>query len=218
MPLLIKCACYSILLLMATCQPMPSASSKPEIFTYFQQASLSDTLHIEISTEREGIPAGDSIPNSLFFSAIPKVLLEQIDYIADSTQALVLGREYFALNDSISAYWVEIRQFWFQHHSLFLYNKSRNTFSDRITVAEFYGGDGGQQLIGSWLFDYDGDGQKDILRREIQHSMIPGDEDVMERIEPSASLLLWRNGQFVETPLQDTAATIKRFPIRSLWE
>ncbi len=217
MPLLIKCAGCSILLLMGTCQPVPNTQSL-EILNYFKQSPQSDTLHMEVSTQDEGGSKGDSIPNSLFFSTIPKVLLEQIDYIADSAQAQVFGRGRFPLNDSIIAYWVEIRQFWFQHHSLFLYNNAQNTFTDQVTVAEFYGGDGGQVLIGSWLFDYDGDGKKDILRREIQHTMIPGEEDVIERTEPSASLLLWRNGHFVETPLQDTAAAIKRYPIRSFWE
>ena len=141
-----------------------------------------------------------------------------MDYIADSTQAQVFGRNYLPIDDSITAYWVEIRQFWFHHHALLLYNKSQKAFTGRITLAEFYGGDGGQVLIGSWLFDYDGDGKKDILRREIQHSMVPVEEEVLERIEPSAGLLLWRQGRFVETPLADTAAAITRYPIRSMWE
>lgn len=196
---------------------MPPAN-KPEMLRYFQQTPQADTLRIEVATQNEGAPSGDSIPNSLFFSTVPRELLEQIDYVADSAQARVFGRGSIQLDDSISAYWVEIRQFWFQHHTLFLYNKNRQSFTGRITAAEFYGGDGGQALIGSWLFDYDGDGKKDILRREIQHSIIPGEEDIVERTEHSAGLLLWRNGRFVETPLQDTAATIRRFPIQNFWE
>jgi len=210
---ILKLLGFSTCLLAVTCQQQISPKS-PVFLSHFQRLPAVDTLHVEVSSENDAPSNGDSIPNALFFKEVPQKLLLEIDYIADSVQAQVSGRGSFQLNDSITAYWVEIRQFWFQHHSLFLYNKSQNAFTDRVTLAEFYGGDGGQVLIGSWLFDYDGDGKKDILRREIQHSIIPGDEDVIERTEHSAGLLLWRNGRFVEMPLQDTAAAIKRFPIR----
>ncbi len=145
-------------------------------------------------------------------------MLQEIDYLADSTQAMVLARQHFPLNDSITAYWVEIRQFWFQHQSLLLYNERRKAFTDRITLAEWYGGDGGQVLTGSWLFDFDGDGRKDIVRREIQHSLVLDGEEPQDRFEESATLLLWKSDHFAETALPDTAAVIRRFPIRSFWE
>ena len=73
-----------------------------------------------------------------------------------------------------------MRQFWFHHHSLLLYHTVENKFIDRITLAEWYGGDGGQTLIGSWVFDFDGDGDKDILQREVQHSMEPVEDGFKE--------------------------------------
>jgi hypothetical protein len=208
-----KYFCFFFLVLAAHCQFKP-ATQNPGISAYFKPISISDTLHIEVSSQQDRPLEGDSIPNVLFFSAIPKALLEQIDYIADSAQAQVFGRGKFQLNKSITAYWVEIRQFWFQHHALFLYNSSTNTFTERFTVAEFYGGDGGQLITGSWLFDFDGDGKTDILRREIEHSIIPGEEEPIEKNEHAATLLLWRHGNFVETPLPDTTAAIRRFPIQ----
>ncbi|MBC7774292.1 MAG: hypothetical protein H7246_02555 [Phycisphaerae bacterium] len=208
------CLCLSILTLLMACH-MPVRVQSPEILAYFPSLPLRDTLHIEIADENT--QAGDTIPNRLFFTSIPSALLQQIDYLADSSQAIVLGRQQFPLGNNISAYWVEVRQFWFQHHSLFLYNKSKRQFTDRITVAEWYGGDGGQVLIGSWMFDYDGDGKKDIVRREIQHSMIPKDDEPLEQLSESASILMWKNGRFVDTPFQDTAAVMRRFPIRSFW-
>lgn len=208
------CFCFTVFLILSNCRtPIPSPDSA--LLAYFQASPLGDTLHIEISNENP--LAGDTIPNRLFFTSIPPALLAQIDYLADATQATVLSRKKFSLEGNISAYWVEIRQFWFQHHSLFLYDASKRLFTDRITIAEWYGGDGGQVLTGSWIFDYNGDGKKDIVRREIQHNMIPNDGEPVEQIFESASLLLWKKDHFKDTPFQDTAALVRRFPIRSFW-
>jgi len=173
-------------------------------------------MHIEIAFDAP--TQGDTIPNALFFKTIPAALLQEIDYLVDSSANVVLGRQRFTLNDSITACWVDLQYSWFQHQSFFLYNIKQQRFTDHITLAEWYGGDGGQLLTGSWLFDYDGDNRKDIVRREIQHSMMMQADTVLERNEQAATLLLWKNGHFMETPLKDTAAIIKRYPIQSMWE
>lgn len=206
----------AFLSLLTACQNAQSPKEK-ELLAYFRLLPPSDTLLIEISEDTPSPEPGDTIPNALFFKGLSPTLLQEIDYLADSSQAVVLGRQHFPLDDNTEAYWVEIRQFWFKHHALLVYDKIRKTVTDRITVAEWYGGDGGQILTGSWIFDFDGDGKTDIIRREIQHSMVPDGENVLERTEESAALLLWKNGQFVETPLKDTAAVIKSYPIRTLW-
>jgi hypothetical protein len=118
----------------------------------------------------------------------------------------------------LDGYWVEIQQFWFKHHSLLLYDSRLQQFTQRVTLAEWYGGEGGQVLLGSWLFDYDGDKQKDIVRREIQHAMIMVTDSVEERTNESAALLLWKDRKFVDAPLKDTLEAVRRYPIRSPFE
>jgi hypothetical protein len=206
--------CLGILATLVACQSSQKAPP-PDLRSYFTTQALGDTLHIEIDLERPS--KSDTIPNRLFFTSIPADLLEPIEYLADSAEATVLSRQHFRLNDQVSAFWVEIRQFWFQHHALFLYNESKKAFTDRITVAEWYGGEGGQVLKGSWIFDFNGDGNKDILRREIEHSMILNDGEPLEQFFESADLLLWKNGRFEETPFQDTASLVRQYPIRSFW-
>lgn len=210
----LRCFCWIGLSLFMACHT-PVRRQPPEILAYFKLSSLRDTTHIEIADE--SVEIFDTIPNRLFFTEIPARLLQQIDYLADSASAVVLSRQSFPMDDSITAYWVEIRQFWFQHQSLFLYNHFNRQFTDRITMAEWYGGDGGQVLIGSWMFDYDGDGKKDIVRRTIEHSMIPGEEEPKEQVFESASLLRWKKGRFEDALFPDTPALVRQFPIETFW-
>lgn len=215
--LLFKYSIILALLLTAACR-LPVKNQEPALLAFFQQAPVAGTLRFEITEEGAGAPvSGDTIPNALFFTSLPAAWLEEIDYIADSAQALVLAGQRFPLDDSTDACLVDIRQFWFQHQSLLLYHKPRQTFAARITVAEWYGGEGGQDLTGSWLTDYDGDGDKDLIRRQIQHSSRPVGDEVVEDFYESAEILLWKNGKFEEEPVTDTAALVKRFPIAWLW-
>lgn len=207
----------AILLAFATCR-QPEKNTEPTLLSYFQTTPRADTLRFEIAEDGADAPVvGDTIPNGLFFTAINPAFLQEIDYLADSAQALVLGRQRFPLNDSTDVCLVDIRQFWFQNQSLLVYNKRQQTFTGRITVAEWYGGDGGQVLTGSWMLDYDHDGGPELIRREIEHSMRPDGDEVLEHFHESALILTWKQGRFVEQPVSDTALVVKQFPIRSVW-
>lgn len=214
MPMAIQALKLLAFTLLIACQTTVR-QQQPEWSNYFQARTLSDTLRIEVDTRNNS--QGDTIPNALFFKSIPPELLHPISHIADTVEATVLGRGSFPLAKHITAYWVEFRLMWFQQHSLLLYDEAQKAFTDRISVAEWYGGDGGQMLLGSWLFDYDGDGTRDLVRIEMEHSLIPTDDVPLEKTEASASLLLWKNGRFVDTPVQDTAMMVRRFPIRHFW-
>lgn len=207
----------AILLAFIACRP-PVKNTEPALLSYFQTTPRADTLHFEIAEGGADAPvSGDTIPNKLFFTALSPAFLQEIDYLADSSQALVLGRQRFPLNDSTDACLVDIRQFWFQNQSLLVYNKRQQAFTGRITVAEWYGGDGGQVLTGSWMLDYDNDGSPELIRREIEHTMRPDGDDVLEDFHESALILTWKQGRFVEQPVSDTALVVKQFPIRSVW-
>lgn len=204
-------------MLAAACR-QPVKMQEPLLLSFFQTTAAADTLRFEITEDGADAPvSGDTIPNALFFTALPAAWLAEIDYVADSTQALVLGLRRFPLDDSTDACHADIRQFWFQHQSILLYNKNRRAFTARITVAEWYGGEGGQDLTGTWLTDYDGDGDKDLIRRLIQHSSRPEGDTLREDFYESAELLLWEKGRFVEEPIRDTTAIVKRYPVRWMW-
>lgn len=203
------------ILFLGTCH-QPVLKPEPALLHYFTSIPAADTLRFEVAEDSETL-SGDTIPNSLFFTEINPEWLQEIDYLADSSAALVLGLQRIPLNDSTDVCLVDIRQAWFRHQSLLVYDKQRRDFAGRVTVAEFYGGDGGQLLTGTWMLDYDGDGDKDLLRREISHGLIPDGDEVKEYTDESALLLIWNGDRFIEQPVSDTALVVKRFPIRSVW-
>ena len=206
----------ALLLALVACQT-PKPVPGPGLLNYFQPVAPGDTLRFEIA-ENDTARLGDTIPNALFFTVLGPDLLQEIDYLADSAMATVLGKERFVLDENCDACLVDIREFWFRNQSLLVYDKRKKAFTDRVTVAEWYGGDGGQVLTGSWMLDRNNDGRKDLVRREIQHTMVPGaDGDATSVEHESALQLVWKNGRFVEQPLSDTALTVKQFPIRSMW-
>ncbi len=190
-----------------------------DLVAYFQPVAAPDTLIFEVwQQEALASTVGDTIPNGLFFTVLDASLLSGIAHVADSAEALCLARQRFPLNTEVDACLVDIRYHWFQHQSLLLYNRRLGVFTDRVTVAEWYGGDGGQELTGSWLLDYNGDGQPDIIRQLIEHSLrINEMGEAHETQHESAVLLLWQNGRFAEHPLPDTSFLVKQFPIRSFW-
>jgi len=213
------CLCLAGLSLACTgCQsqekPMPT-----DLLAYFRPTAAADTLLFEVEhAEGHTEAIGDTVPNALFFSILDSALRSEITYVADSAEAVVLALRRFPLNADVDACLVDIRQHWFQHQSLLLYDRRRRVFADRVTVAEWYGGEGGQVLTGSWLLDYNGDGQKDLVRREIQHALrFDADGEAQDVLHESALLLLWREGRFVEQPMSDTSLIVKQFPIRSFW-
>lgn len=142
--------------------------------------------------------------------------MNDVWYFDNTGPMRVYARSRFALGDGMEALLADLRQNWYQHQSLFIYDPQQDTILDRTTVAEFYGGEGGQIITGSYLFDFDGDGDKDLLRREIEHWLDPSGDEPVDRYTHHVFLLKWEGKGFKETPLQDTAALIEKFPIHTV--
>lgn len=203
------------ILLLSACHEPVSKQSK-SLSDYFKEMPAADTMRFELP-ENEELTAGDTIPNGLFFSQLETHLMNDVNYLDDSDELKVIGRFRFPLTENVEAWLVEMHQHWFKNQSLFLFDKTKKAFTERQTVAEFYGGDGGQILTGSWLLDVDGDGRKDLVRREIEHWLLLDGEEPRDTTTARAALLLWKNERFEPVQVQDSAALIRRFPIHSFW-
>ena len=200
--------------LFAACTRHTPTSPDAAILSYFQTATLSDTTHLELQDEAI---SGDTIPTSLFFRTLG-ALMQPVDYIVDSTSSTVVALQRFSLNERYDGCLVHLTQNWFKHQSVLLFDKQTQRFTERFTVGEWYGGEGGQVLIGSWLFDYNGDGNNDLVRRTIEHSMTPTPEgEAEEKFFEFGELLLWNKNSWQKNTVNDSAVLVKNYPIRSAW-
>lgn len=172
----------------------------------FQEQTLPDTLVFAISDTET---AADTIPNQLFFSQLPSEMYADIEYVADSSSAVVLAKAGFQIRQQYMLLWADVRYAWFQHQSLLLFDEKEQRITDRITVAELYGGESGQIVTGAWLLN----GQQ-IVQRQASHS-IRLDEAGEAVASTEQDVKLWKieGGRFIEQPLQDTAKWIRTFPM-----
>ncbi len=196
-------------------QPATETAARKTLPDYFQKTTPTDTMRFELRQEGEERWT-DTIPNSLLFTQIATHLMNGVEYFDNSDDLIVIGRTRFPLTENTEAYLVDMRQNWYRHLSLFIFDETKQAFTERETVAEFYGGDGGQILTGSWLTDYDGDGDKDLVRREIEHWIIIHDGDTRDTTAETAELLLW-NGNVFRGTEAETTALVQRFPIKNWW-
>ncbi len=213
-------ALTAVLSLSIACQaPTSSAPGQADLLAFFNLQAVPDTLRVEVPDDNEPDPVGDSIPPALFFRILDTALLQEIAYVAEPGAVdRIRGLHRFALSSDVDACLVYVRQSWFKHFSLLLYDRRRQAFTKRHTLAEWYGGEGGQMLTGSWLFDYDGDGDRDIVQRVIRYAILLDDNYEAQQVtEETAELLLWRDERFEVQPVPDEAALVRRFPIRPYW-
>lgn len=199
------------------CQSNESNTPSPEgrFLQRFPVGNISDTLHIwrEMATENELI----QIPDSILQAASIDSLLAVISPYAEDMDGLggIYAISQFPWSHHFQACLVQINYSWYRHLGFLLWEKDSHRFIAAVPLSSLDGGDGGQILTESWLFDWDGDGDHDQLLREHAHALIPSETggDPEELNEDQVFLFLWEKGGFQPTNIPDTTGLIARFPI-----
>ena len=190
-----------------------STSAEKALVDYFAEMATTDTLRFEVFADGDTSGAV-RIPTSAFFRKMPTRLMNEIQYFDNTAPLFVYARGRFPLAGGQQALLADLRQNWYQHQSLFIYNPAADTITARHTVAEFYGGEGGQITTGSYLLDLDGDGDKDLVRREVERWLDHSSGQAEEKFAHYVAVFHWQDGRFLEAPIADSAALIAAFPIQ----
>ena len=189
-------------------QPTPSQ----DLYALFQSSAPADTLPVRY----DAIPGetSQSIPVDLFIAGIDSALITKMIYEPDTTD--FQGRAYWkiALDDDFEACLLGLSQAWFKFKYLLIYSKSDQSFVDILPVAYLYGGDGGQIISESWIFDLES--QPVILRRFLEHSIRmsetkPGEPEITDL--ETVGMKRWTQGEFQEIEVRDSSRWIQAYPL-----
>ncbi|MDX1941069.1 MAG: hypothetical protein SFU99_10990 [Saprospiraceae bacterium] len=207
---------FSLVFLVLLIASGQASSQSFALSEYFQSMKISDTLFFSM-TSPSGMKA-KPIPYSVFTTNVELTLQQNIDYMLDAEETKILGLTRFRLSDEYDAYLIGVTLFWYGNQSLLVVNKKHNYVTALIPVSNFYGGDGGQMLRNSWLFDFDGDGDKDILIRDSSHTLRVNEEgEGVDSYEEFVSLYIWEPTGFKPKEVKDSKALINRFKVNWDW-
>ena len=199
--------CLAISLLGCT----PKSTPAEQLAGHFQPLQPADTLVFAVDEPGDDL---DTIPLTDFFAAVPDTLRQDIDYMMDVGGTMITPHGRFPLDDRRDALVADIVASWWLNKSLLVYDKQEKRVTAAIPVATFYGGDGGQVTLKSWIYAGE-DGQKRMVTRQSDHWMTLNeeDDDPQQHYAESVALFGWQNGMFREELVQDSALLIRKFPI-----
>ncbi|MBK8490857.1 MAG: hypothetical protein IPL49_08165 [Saprospirales bacterium] len=197
------------------CESQESSSSDTAtLISYFKPIEPGDTLFIGLEDGWDG----DTIPPQFVWAELDSVLLTELSPDPDSAAMIFTANGSWMQDSTHQLCLMNVAQSWWKFRVLLVYDQDRKAFTRSESVALFYGGDGGQIATSSFLFDQDGDGDRDLVVRTRDRSLRMGEEgDVNEVIEESVYLRDWAVGGFKDSPMQvDTVGLVAQFRVE--WE
>lgn len=205
-----------LLLLLGACLQVSSPDSPAsDLYAKFQYLPAADTIHIALDTIVEG--AGTTIAAASFLAALDSALLASMIYEPDTFDFRAQALWKTTLDEEYDACLLNLRQAWFQFKYLLIYSKFSESFVDLLPVAYLFGGEGGQILMESWMFDFNT--RPAIISSQLERSMHWSETHPEEPILQENNTVgqwQWSNGEFMEYPVRDTAAYLQRFPL--VWD
>jgi hypothetical protein len=187
------------------------SNQPPALVEHFTPITFSDTIHVSPDSVEQ--QQAENIPLSDFFAALDSSLLNQFIYPPDTLDMQVYGHWRLPIDETFDACLLEVQQSWFVFKYLLMYSNAAQQFTDLLLAAQFYGGEGGQVRIESWLFDWGDEDTPQILSRISEHALIMSEGEMKDTYEESVELRQWQQGAFQEMPVQDSNRWIQAYPI-----
>jgi hypothetical protein len=205
-----------LLLNIIACHTEPEPSTPPQyLYAKFQAITAADTLHIGLDSTAG--KSGEDISATLFLAAIDSSLFADMIYEPDTFDFQAQAHWKVPLDKNYDACLLGMQQAWFKFKYLLIYSKSSKSFVDLLPAAYLFGGDGGQIVSESWIFDLK---TKPTVVSPIQEHYMrwldPDAEEPQIIDSKDISLLQWSDGTFEDVPIRDSSRYIRIFP--SFWE
>lgn len=208
------------LLAMATCliwgcgtgvkKETPAASDK--LYAAFEASqSPRDTLHFFLPENPSGRPVSDSLLKICLDST-------QFEFLHFQTgDPHFWADKKYPLSDDVEACLLHTNEFWFKKQTLLLYHKTKRTFFSAIEVASFYGGDGGQIAVESWLFHTNGTPHLYVKNAEHWVTIKEEQEAPTEQVSETGNLLRWEAPAFKPRSTPDSTRLLQNFRMHHQW-
>jgi hypothetical protein len=202
---------FLILCGLFSCRADPAAEDFPALF---EAINPGDTLTFYARLDDRAPLPTDTLPLEKVSAALSATMMEDLSDFVDTFSTICFARGRFALDADIEVLWMEVQNGWYNHHSLLLWDKGGHRIRDRLTVAEWYGGDGSQQLINAYLMF--GKHPELVVRQTYRSTRMGDDDEVVETRTESVALWQIKGGRFVEKPVFDESRLIQNFPAQPL--
>lgn len=200
-------------LLNCTANGGKEALTAPEtLYAAFEaHSSTWDTLRFFLADQPSDRPVSDT----LLKKCLDKATFEYLHFQTGAPKFWA-GKKYpFA--DDLDVCLLNIEEFWFKKQVLLFYDKTKHTFVSAREVAHFYGGDGGQTAMESWLFHKP---PNPCLYFKIADHWLVIEQDQDEPTEhllESGELLCWERSAFVPVMSPDSLRLKKHFKMHHQW-
>ena len=188
------------------------SNKPPALVEQFVPITYADTIYVSSYMEEDA--PGQVIPATYLYEALDAQLLEKMVYPPDSTDMESFGHWTIPIDEKFDGCLLEVHQNWFVFKYLLIFSKDENKFVDLISLGQFYGGEGGQIRMESWLFKQGDNNYPRILVRTSEHSLRITEDDMEDTYEDWVHLLQWNQSSFETITVPDSNQLIQAYPMR----
>ncbi len=203
----------AIVLVINGCQTGQALLPPPqELYAHFQSIPLADTMAVKRDTVMGD--SGRGIPAQLFFAGLDSALINELIYEPDTFDFRCRAYWKIELDKHSDACLLGIQEGWFQFKYLLVYSSQTKRFEEIVPVAYLYGGEGGQVISESRIFDLDT--QPTILILYLEHYLRWSETDPDEPEDINirrVGLKQWSGEKFQEITVRDSNKWLQRYPL-----
>lgn len=208
----ISATAFLVLLLACTAGGKKEENPADLLYARFDSRPAWDTLHFSIDEPFAGRPISDT----LVWRCFDKATFDYLHFDTGKPQFSAGSR--YALNDSVAICLLNNEEAWFKKQILLLFDTQKHRFFSVREVANFYGGEGGQILLESWLFRNAGN-TPNMYMKKTEHWLVPGQDDSepTEHLVEAGNLLRWEKMDWVPADGPDSLVLKKHFKSLHEW-